>query len=82
MAEQAFYYPVKMAVPMHAAPLEREVETVVVPDYSERCVANRDTVENRVRKIEPNPATLGMDLVAMPSVMVVYLIPKTIDLDV
>lgn len=71
-----------MVDPMHAAPLERVVETVAVPDCLEICAANRDTVENQVQKIEPYPATLRMDLVAMPSVMVVKLIPKMIDLSV
>lgn len=79
MVEQAFYFPSKMIDLRHAVPLEREVETVAVPHYLEIYVANPDTVEIRVQKIVLILATLRMDLVVMPSVVVVKLIPETVD---
>lgn len=82
MVGWAFCYRSSMADPVYAVPVERAAETVAVPHYLERCVASRDTVESRAQKIEPIRATLKMDLVAMPSVMVAELIPKTIDSNV
>lgn len=83
MVEPEFFLLVNLTDPMHVEPLGKAAGMVFEQHYLGKYVANPvHMVEIQEGKIVPILATYGMDLDVKPLVIVVLLIPKTIDLNV
>lgn len=78
--ELAYWCRAALGDPMHAVPLGIGAETIAAHRYSGTCAASLD-MGNHVERMVPSPATLGIDLVVIPSLTVEHLIPNTVDLN-